>query len=187
MHLSDQDLVAVEPIAAAAAADEPTAIPTTDVDALDQEADLPNLNIEEQPSSDGGAAAGGHKKRKRVTKMTVLDEAVERDLGDWLANEASFIYDKKDPRHTNKDMVSVTWASKAQSLTPALTMEELKKWWDSIRTRFGKLSAGGKSGQGAIQLTDREKWILNTFSFLRPHIVRQRKTRTCGLQTSVVS
>ena len=120
-----------------------------------------------------------------MTKQTVLDEEVERQLGDWLEFEVTFIYDKKDQRHTNKDLVNATWDSKAKSLTPPLTMEELKKLFDSIRTRYGKLSAGGKSGQGAPQFTDREKWILNTFSFLRPHIVCQRKTRTCGPQPAV--
>ena len=187
LHLSDQDCSVSIPA--------PVAL-------LGQEPNLPNLNQtdesqpeatqEEQPMSSEaeGSAAGGKgapKKRKRVTKVTVLNEDVERQLGEWLEHEATFIYDKKDPKHTNKDLVSATWASKAQSLTPPLTMEELKKWFDSIRTRYGKLSAGGKSGQGAIQPTEREKWILNTFAFLRSHIVRQRKTRTCGLQTPAVS
>ena len=187
-------------------AEMPTAeMPTAEMPTADE--DLPNLTVPptdtamatddvveaegtpEQPLSSeaegGPAGAKGKKKRKRVTRMTVLDETVERHLGEWLEYEASFIYDKKDPRHTNKDLVNVTWASKASSLNPPLSMEELRKWWDSIRTRFGKLSAGGKSGQAAVQLTERELWILKTFAFLRSHIVRQRKTRTCGLQTSV--
>ena len=207
LHLSEQDcsILLDQDLAQMPTAEMPTAeMPTADIPTADE--DLPNLTVPptdtamatddvveegtpEQPLSSeaegGPAGAQGKKKRKRVTRMTVLDENVERHLGDWLEHEASFIYDKKDPRHTNKDLVNVTWASKAASLNPPLTMEELKKWWDSIRTRFGKLSGGGKSGQGAVQLTERELWILNTFAFLRAHIIRQRKTRTCGLQTSV--
>ena len=189
LHLSDQDCSVSIPAPIALLGQEPN-LPNLNVMVTDES--QPEITQDEQPMSseaEGGAAGGkgGPKKRKRVTKMTVLDEAVERQLGEWLEHEATFIYDKKDPKHTNKDLVSATWASKAQSLNPPLTMEELKKWWDSIRTRFGKLSAGGKSGQGAIQPTEREQWILNTFAFLRSHIVRQRKTRTCGLQTPAVS
>ena len=200
LHLSEQDCsILLDQDLPTTTAEMPTADVDTELPnltAMPTETAMPTDDVEpegtlqeEQPMSSeaegGPAGAKGPKKRKRVTRMTVLDEAVERQLGEWLEFEATFIYDKKDPRHTNKDLVNVTWASKASSLNPPLTMEELKKWWDSIRTRFGKVSAGGKSGQAAVQLTDRELWILNTFSFLRSHIVRQRKTRTCGLQTSV--
>lgn len=47
----------------------------------------------------------------------------------------------------------------------------LRRWYDSMRTRFGKLTLT-KSGQGANERTDRDRWILDTFSFLSKHIVR---------------
>ena len=170
LQLSDQDVSAVVHVAAAVDEGQEAAV---------------------RPPS--GAEGGGEdstkdrapKKRRRVIKPMLLSEEVERQLGDWLEFEVTYIYDKKDQRHMNKDLVNATWDTKAKSLTPPLTMEELKKLFDSIRTRFGKLSAGGKSGQGAPQVTDREKWILNTFLFLRPHIVRQGKTKSCGLDTVV--
>lgn len=40
-----------------------------------------------------------------------------------------------------------------------------------MRTRFGRISKR-KSGDGAKELTDRDSWILEAFSFLRKHIVR---------------
>ena len=49
----------------------------------------------------------------------------------------------------------------------------LLTWYDSVRTRYGKLIAR-PSGSGA-ELTDREKWILDNLKFLKPYIHRVRK------------
>lgn len=48
----------------------------------------------------------------------------------------------------------------------------LKGWYESMRTRFGKISQGGKSGDGAQENTERDRWILEAFNFLSRHIVR---------------
>lgn len=48
---------------------------------------------------------------------------------------------------------------------------ELRRWYDSMRTRFGRLTMI-KSGQEAKEHTKRDAWILNVFSFLSRHIVR---------------
>ena len=49
----------------------------------------------------------------------------------------------------------------------------LLTWYDSVRTRYGKLVAR-PSGSGA-ELTDREKWILDNLKFLKPYIHRVKK------------
>ena len=50
-----------------------------------------------------------------------------------------------------------------------------------MRTQFGRLIQK-KSGDGARQWTDREKWVLTNFDFLKTHIVRV-STKAMGLQT----
>lgn len=52
-----------------------------------------------------------------------------------------------------------------------LAISVLQKWLENMRTRYSKLIST-KSGQEAKQITERDKWIKQTFSFLRPHIVR---------------
>jgi hypothetical protein len=37
------------------------------------------------------------------------------------------------------------------------TVKQFYAWWNSMRTRFGKLTKGGKSGDGAKKLLDRDK------------------------------
>ena len=49
-----------------------------------------------------------------------------------------------------------------------------------MRTRYAKL-VQTRSGQGTKELSQRDQWIVDTFSFLRPHIVR------CPTRTSKVS
>lgn len=40
-----------------------------------------------------------------------------------------------------------------------------------MRTRYGRLTSG-KSGQAVKEHTERDNWILATFSYLSRHIVR---------------
>lgn len=40
-----------------------------------------------------------------------------------------------------------------------------------MRTRYGRLTLG-KSGQAAREMTERDKWIYETFTFIGKHIVR---------------
>ncbi|XP_066957984.1 uncharacterized protein [Macrobrachium rosenbergii] len=75
----------------------------------------------------------------------------------------------------------MAFEEKGQSLVPPVSGRELRTWFTSLRSRFGLLTAE-KSGQGTgRRLTDREKWILNIFHFLKPHIVHQRKPKVLGL------
>ena len=58
----------------------------------------------------------------------------------------------------------------------------LKTWFESMRTRFGKLF---KSGDGNIDHTERDQWILDHFDFLHTHIVRLRGQQADGLKTKL--
>ena len=52
-------------------------------------------------------------------------------------------------------------------------MALLKTWFESMRTRFGKLTKS-KSDDGNIDHTQRDKLILACFDFLHTHIMRLR-------------
>ncbi|XP_050722489.1 uncharacterized protein LOC127001634 isoform X5 [Eriocheir sinensis] len=77
---------------------------------------------------------------------------------------------KNEPQYC-ETVVSTDWS------------EQLRRWFDTMRTRYGKLT-NPKSGSWAHRLpTDRDKWIMRLFSFLDTHIVRH-KGRTRGCKTS---
>lgn len=142
-----------------------------EVEVLEEE--LAEVEEEEQDSQPS-------KKRKRKATQVILAEETERLLGEWLEFDVPYFYNRGLPDYKNKAKQQAVLEEKGKSLDPPLTAVQLEQWLTTIRTRFGRLSKE-KSGQGAVRLTDREKWILRTFHFLKPHITRQRKPRTLGL------
>ncbi|XP_068208963.1 uncharacterized protein [Palaemon carinicauda] len=124
--------------------------------------------------------------RRRKTTNIILPEKTERLLGEWLEFDVPFIYDKGDLRHKQKEHVERVWEEKAASLNPPLASQDLKTWFSSLRSRFGRLSKE-ESGKGSRKMTGREKWILSVFKFLKPHIVRHRKGRTLGIPMSAAN
>ncbi|XP_064120238.1 uncharacterized protein LOC135224845 [Macrobrachium nipponense] len=119
----------------------------------------------------------GHKKSLCV----ILSDENERLVGEWLEHEAQFIYNKRMAAYKDKAKVWKAFDDKGMSLRPPVTGNELRTWFTSLKSRFGRLTAE-KSGQGASRrLTDQEKWMLNIFHFLKPHIIRQKKPKMSGL------
>lgn len=133
-------------------------------------------DTEGTPEGDGPTGQG-----RKKNPSVILSEENERLVGEWLETEAEFIYNKGLTAYKDKAKVWRAFEEKGQSLVPPVSGRELRTWFTSLRSRFGRLTAE-KSGQGTgRRLTDREKWILNIFHFLKPHIVRQRKPKVLGL------
>ncbi|MPC64599.1 hypothetical protein E2C01_058717 [Portunus trituberculatus] len=121
------------------------------------------------------------KRRRMKNPSVLLDEETERMLAEWLEEEAEFIYNKGLKEYKDKAKVCRAFDEKAKTLNPPISGQALRTWFFSHRSRFGRLTAE-KSGQGSCrQLTDRERWILNIFHFLQPHIVRHRKPRVLAV------
>ncbi|XP_066980090.1 uncharacterized protein [Macrobrachium rosenbergii] len=124
-----------------------------------------------------GPTGQGQKKNPSV----ILSEENERLVGEWLETEAEFIYNKGLTAYKDKAKVWRAFEEKGQLLVPPVSGCEVRTWFTSLRSRFGRLMAE-KNGQGTgRRLTDREKWILNIFHFLKLHIVHQRKPKVLGL------
>lgn len=60
---------------------------------------------------------------------------------------------------------------------------QVRTFLDSMRTRYGKLTAQ-RSGSSQRGMTERDRWIMNAFSFLDTHIIRH-KPRSLGCQSKV--
>ena len=50
--------------------------------------------------------------------------------------------------------------------------DELKLFMENMRTRYGRLTHGGKSGDPSIEHSDRDNFILRSVAFLKEHIRR---------------
>ncbi|CAG2211711.1 unnamed protein product [Mytilus edulis] len=97
-------------------------------------------------------------------------EEDEDKMIEWL-QENRFIYDMESKIYKDKSSKTTAWQTQAENL--GFEVRCLLTWYDSVRTRYGKLAAR-PSGSGA-ELTDREKWILDNLKFHKPYIHRVKK------------
>ena len=131
-------------------------------------------------SGDEGAAASprrGEPPKKRSRRIySAFNEATEINLAEWY-QENPCLYDKKLTAYRDKPRKEKVWEDKA--LLMNTTAAQLRLWVSNMRTRYAKL-VDMKSGMANKKLTQRDRWIKDTFLFLRPHIVR------CPTRTSKV-
>ena len=66
--------------------------------------------------------------------------------------------------------------------TRNLHVTTVKKWLDTQRTRYGKLTQT-KSGQGAEKSTERRTWLKDSFSFLQGHIKRKGVSKSSAFKS----
>ena len=67
----------------------------------------------------------------------------------------------------------------------AVTVEDLQFWWESMRTRFGKLT-GHCSGGGARELTGHDKYIFEKLQFLERHKAHVPSQQTCSVSVKFI-
>ena len=67
----------------------------------------------------------------------------------------------------------------------AVTVEDLQVWWKSVSTRIGKLTVH-HSGDGAHELMDRDKYILEKLRFLERHIAQMPSRQTCSVSIKFI-
>ncbi|XP_076044858.1 uncharacterized protein LOC143027456 [Oratosquilla oratoria] len=115
-----------------------------------------------------------------ITKIIYTDEQ-EMELAEWFRENPIF-YDKGRRDYKDSVMKAAMYDLKGKSMDPPVAGTQVKSWLDSMRTWFGRITER-KSGQGTHKYTERDQWILNTFAFLKGHIVRQtgRQSSQCGV------
>lgn len=98
-----------------------------------------------------------------------LDTDQEQLMLEYLqANE--MLWDIKQTDYRRVDKKNKLWEEQAKAL--GKTVEHLQGWFKSLRDNHTRLHKN-KSGDGATELTQREKWILDNFGFLK-RVVRHR-------------
>jgi len=136
-----------------------------------------DAEVEADVEGDGDEPAT---KKRKLTVM--LSEDQEEGLVEWF-QEHELFYNQKLKEFKLKDKKDRMLSDKAKELK--ISLAELKAWLQSMRTMFGRLQKK-KSGQATPQHTARQKWILNSFSFLAPHLVLKTDTRQLGLVSTLI-
>ena len=128
--------------------------------------------------------------RKRAQKVTVcriLSDEEEVALADWL-KENPCLYNKGLKEYRDVGVRNRLWAEKAEelhALHPEIEGPQMRKtWYDTIRTRVGKLTREA-SGTAVRKITDRDKFLKNTFSFLATHIARIPSRQGCNVSNHI--
>ena len=140
----------------------------------DDEDDRDSIII--QPSQNAKKPKLQKAKKPRKDPLTLSDQA-EADLVEWIKDNP-MLYDKSLTDYRKAAKKREMWTIKAESL--GLTYEQIMTWYDSRRTLYGKI-CGTKSGQAAKPKTQREEWVLKSFSFLEGHIYRQPSRQSCNV------
>ncbi|MEW8548748.1 MAG: hypothetical protein AB2693_35045 [Candidatus Thiodiazotropha sp.] len=157
--------------------------PVLQVPVSQAEPDLPPPELQEEPQLQPaeqndpelddveGAAV---KKRKLFTALTPEQE---EEMVEWLA-EHPVLWNKKMKDYKDIHMKDALWREQAGKMDKDIN--ELKVWYKSLRTRYGRLRKM-PSGSGVQELSDRDRWILQKLEFLRPHIVDVPKRTTVSV------
>ncbi|KAM9322195.1 uncharacterized protein KZ484_020419 [Pholidichthys leucotaenia] len=125
------------------------------------------VTLDMDTSDSESCYANSHAKKKRKEKTSAtLTEAEEDIMLEWL-REHPEIYNKKLKDYKNMPKKVALWEEKAFEM--GKTVDYLQLWYRSMRTRMSRLLRT-KSGQGSEELTERDTWVMDNFSFLRVHI-----------------
>ncbi|KAL5018596.1 hypothetical protein ScPMuIL_004318 [Solemya velum] len=115
------------------------------------------------------------KKAKTVTDLTAVQAD---DLASWIEMNV-LIYNKKLNTYKDARKKDALWEFKAASMDKDVDI--LKTWYRSIRTRYTRL-VHRKSGDGASELTERDRWTLQNVAWLRVHVVEVKKKTTVSMK-----
>ncbi|CAL8370622.1 unnamed protein product [Boreogadus saida] len=125
------------------------------------------------PSSESEQPEATHKAdvptiKRRREKPVYLTDDQQQLLADWLKDHPE-IYTKGCRDFKNTERKKRRWEDMAKDL--GVTYEELIRWYQSTRTRVGKL-LHTVSGQ-EVDMSKTDRYLVATFRFLLDHIVRQ--------------
>ena len=96
------------------------------------------------------------------------------------------IYSKRLADYKDVEKKDFLWEQQARLMVVAA--QELKVWYDSMRTRMGKLKKSVVvSGQSADVFTPTKAWIWNHFQFLNEHIATVTRHNVASFKSGVES
>ena len=88
---------------------------------------------------------------------------------------------KEHARFHDRQKKEALWAEISAELK--LQPFGVRRWFESQRTRYGKLSKL-QSGQAPRKMTKRQSWVYQQMGFLKTHIRRKGASRSSGFEAS---
>ena len=118
------------------------------------------------------ATASGTATATAGKKADKLPIAVMNSLAEAMAQNPC-LWDKAHEHYYKKDVKDNAWARIASDNN--LTVERVTRWWNSYRTRYGRLTRPGPSGSGVApddNETKLKNWTVESLSFLGSNVAR---------------
>ena len=100
-----------------------------------------------------------HQPAKQTPPGGEFTEAQQEEMVD-IYRENPLFYDKESlDFYMGKDKRAKIFADTAKKMGKILI--QVQTWYETMRMKFGKLTADEPSGRGKKNLTSKDKWILN--------------------------
>ena len=115
------------------------------------------------------------RQKKGQMKSIFLSDSEEEAIMEFIKQQ-----DKTNDSFKDKQKKDRLWEQLAAIRN--LPVKTVKKWFDTQRTRYGKLTQT-KSGQAAEKSTERQTWLKDSFSFLRGHIRRKGVSKSSAFKS----
>ena len=121
-----------------------------------------------------------HSSAKRARVCATFTDSQEISIVEFVKQHPE-LYDKKHPRFHDRNRRETLWAEISAELK--LQPFDVRRWFKSQRTRYGKLSKL-QSGQAPREMTKRQSWVYQQMGFLKIHIRRKGANRSSGFEAS---
>ena len=121
-----------------------------------------------------------HSSAKRARVCAAFTDSQEISIVEFVKQHPE-LYDKEHPRFHDRTRREALWAE----ISAALKLQpfDVRCWFESQRTRYGKLSKL-QSGQASREMTKRQSWVYQQMGFLKTHIRRKGANRSSGFEAS---
>ena len=121
-----------------------------------------------------------HSSAKRARVCATFTDSQEISIVEFVKQHPE-LYDKEHPRFHDRTRREALWAEISAELK--LQPFDVRRWFESQRTRYGKLSKL-QSGQAPREMTKRQSWVYQQMGFLKTHIRRKGANRSSGFEAS---
>ena len=121
-----------------------------------------------------------HSLAKRARVCATFTDSQEISIVEFVKQHPE-LYDKEHPRFHDRTRREALWAEISAELK--LQPFDVKRWFESQQTRYGKLSKL-QSGQAQREMTKRQSWVYQQMGFLKTHIRRKGANRSSGFEAS---
>ena len=121
-----------------------------------------------------------HSAAKRARVCATFTDSQENAIVEFVKQHPE-LYDKENGRFHDRQRKEALWAEISAELK--LQPFDVRRWFESQRTRYGKLSKQ-QSGQAPREMTKRQSWVYQQMGFLKTHIRPKRANRSSGLEAS---